>query len=178
MRTLTPFGNLIRPYLILLTPFYMFSKTLDVCLLLIFTSYQNVLGTIFPLLDIFSASPNAPTNTYIPVFSPVFGTFSSPIRGFQRLWTEVTNAYHSSFKRPPQKGVNSLALAAVLGAPALSVPISEVPYHSRVSGQEERMPFVVALMSLPGTDLLLMDTIYDVLKKSGMKTTVAAGKTM
>jgi len=83
-----------------------------------------------------------------------------------------------NFKRPPQRGVNSLALAAVLGAPALSVPISEVPYHSRVSGQEERMPFVVALMSLPGTDLLLMDTIYDVLKKSGMKTTVAAGKTM
>jgi len=40
------------------------------------------------------------------------------------------------------------------------------------------MPFVVAVMGLPGTDLLLMDTIYDVLKKSGMKTAVAAGKTM
>ncbi|QKX64225.1 uncharacterized protein TRUGW13939_11398 [Talaromyces rugulosus] len=58
--------------------------------------------------------------------------------------------YAPAFKRPPQHGINTLALAAVLKSPAFTVPIIQIPYHSNVTGREEMLPFSVALMSSPG----------------------------
>ena len=81
-------------------------------------------------------------------------------------------------KRPPQPGVNALALAAVLGAPAVTVPIAEITYHSRVTQQEEKLPFVVAIMGKPGTDLALMETVQTALEKAGLPTKMQAGRTM
>ncbi|KAL4939101.1 amidase signature domain-containing protein [Aspergillus oleicola] len=57
------------------------------------------------------------------------------------------------FKRPPQDGINTLALAPVLKAPALTVPIGEISFNSRISGNEEKLPFAVAVMSPPGIEL-------------------------
>ncbi|OKL58530.1 hypothetical protein UA08_06367 [Talaromyces atroroseus] len=54
-----------------------------------------------------------------------------------------------AFKRPPQDGINTLALAPVLKSPVLAVPIAQIPYHSKVTGCEEMLPFAVALMSPP-----------------------------
>lgn len=71
-----------------------------------------------------------------------------------------------------------MALAAVLGAPALAVPIAEIPYHSRVTQQQEKLPFVVAIMGKPGTDLALMKTVQTALERAGRPTKVQAGKTM
>ena len=79
-------------------------------------------------------------------------------------------------KRPPQPGVNALALAAVLGAPALAVSIAEIPYHSRVTQREEKLPFVVAIMGKPGTDLALMETVQTALEKAGLPTKMQAGR--
>ncbi|OQV02458.1 hypothetical protein CLAIMM_07654 [Cladophialophora immunda] len=70
-----------------------------------------------------------------------------------------------NFRRPPP-GVNSIFLSPVLGAPELLVPIDEIPYQSRVTRQEEKLPFVIGLMSLPGTDLLLLEEVHRILTKS------------
>ncbi|KAK4228636.1 amidase signature domain-containing protein [Podospora fimiseda] len=53
-------------------------------------------------------------------------------------------------KRQLQPGVNALGLAAVLESPVLAVPVSEVAYHSRITGREEKLPFVVAVMGKLG----------------------------
>ncbi|RKK89170.1 hypothetical protein BFJ68_g16775 [Fusarium oxysporum] len=82
------------------------------------------------------------------------------------------------FKRPPQDGINALCLAPVLHSPVLAFPIGEIPYHSRVTEREEKLPFAVAVMGVPGTDLTLMDTVRKVLKKAGLPTSVMTGKTM
>lgn len=77
-----------------------------------------------------------------------------------------------SFRRPPP-GINSIFLSPVLGAPELLVPstslrpggtilqanddtVDEIPYQSKVTGQEEKLPFVIGLMSLPGKFLIEM----------------------
>ncbi|KAL3590974.1 hypothetical protein FPOAC2_13179 [Fusarium poae] len=82
------------------------------------------------------------------------------------------------FKRPPQDGINALSLAPVLHSPVLTVPIGEISYHSRVTKCEERLPFSVAVMGIPGVDLSLMETVYSVLEKAGLPTSVETGKTL
>ncbi|KAF4992471.1 hypothetical protein FGRMN_7142 [Fusarium graminum] len=81
-----------------------------------------------------------------------------------------------TFKRPPQDGINSLALAPVLHSPVLNVPIGEMPYDSRVTGRQEYLPFSVAVMGVQGTDLILMDTVHSVLESAGFPTKVNTGK--
>ncbi|KAJ5718895.1 uncharacterized protein N7483_009977 [Penicillium malachiteum] len=83
-----------------------------------------------------------------------------------------------SFERPPQQGINTLALAPVLKAPALAVPIAEISYKSRISQITERLPFAVCIVSPPGTDLVLLDCVRDVLIASGRPTVVKTGQSM
>jgi hypothetical protein len=80
-----------------------------------------------------------------------------------------------SFRRPPQDGISALGLGPVMKAPVLAVPsktfckifshagrkttltsykVSEVSYESRVTQQTEKLPFVVAIMGMPGKILL------------------------
>ena len=47
-----------------------------------------------------------------------------------------------------------------------------------MTGNEELLPFVVALASPPGTDLFLLKTAIDLLKSSGRPTSVQSGKVM
>ncbi|PON25427.1 glutamyl-tRNA(Gln) amidotransferase [Trichoderma gamsii] len=82
------------------------------------------------------------------------------------------------FRRPPQGGINALALGPVTKSPVLAIPIAEVPYHSRVSGQEERLPFAVALMGTPGSDLQLIDTAIEILSHLNLPTVVQTGRHM
>ncbi|KAI1425310.1 amidase signature domain-containing protein [Xylaria sp. FL1777] len=83
-----------------------------------------------------------------------------------------------TFRRPPQDGIDALALGPVMNAPVLTVPIAELPYHSRITDQEEMLPFALAVMSPAGTDLALMDEVLKVLKRSGMPTIVKTGTSM
>ncbi|RSM10374.1 hypothetical protein CDV31_007250 [Fusarium ambrosium] len=83
-----------------------------------------------------------------------------------------------TFKRPPQDGIHALAIAPVLQSPVLAVPIAEIPYHSRITEKEERMPFAVAIMGTPGTDLALLDVARNGLKRAGLPTFVETGKTI
>ncbi|KAJ6037380.1 amidase signature enzyme [Penicillium herquei] len=83
-----------------------------------------------------------------------------------------------NFERPPQQGINTLALAPVLKAPALAVPIAEIPYKSRISQITEKLPFAACIVSPPGTDLTLLDCVRDVLIASGRPTVVKTGQDM
>ncbi|KAF2020416.1 amidase signature enzyme [Aaosphaeria arxii CBS 175.79] len=86
-----------------------------------------------------------------------------------------------SFERPPP-GVNCLALAAVLEAPALTIPttcaVAEIPYTSRISGRDEMLPFAVTVMGNAGTDLALLDTALKILEAAGLPTTLKTGTRM
>ncbi|KAL7934352.1 amidase signature domain-containing protein [Trichoderma chlorosporum] len=82
------------------------------------------------------------------------------------------------FQRPPQAGINCLALGPVMKSPVLAIPIAEVPYHSRVSQREEKLPFAVALMGTPGTDLKLLDTAIRILPSLNVPTTVRTGRSI
>ncbi|KAM6478094.1 amidase signature domain-containing protein [Trichoderma sp. SZMC 28011] len=82
------------------------------------------------------------------------------------------------FRRPPQDGINALALGPVMKSPVLAVPIAEIPYHSRISDREEKLPFAVALMGAPGTDLKLIDTAIQILQSLNLSTVVKTGRSM
>ncbi|KAH8122242.1 amidase signature enzyme [Trichoderma asperelloides] len=82
------------------------------------------------------------------------------------------------FQRPPQRGVNALAIGPVTKSPVLAIPIAEIPYHSRVSGREEKLPFAVALMGTPGSDLQLIDTAIQILSHLNLPTVVQTGRSM
>jgi hypothetical protein len=120
-----------------------------------------------------------------------------------------------SFKRPPQGGINALALAPVLKAPVLAVPskwqllklstwvqVTEM-YNSQrnplriedhwnyrnfafrsCNHVPSRYVFALVVKRISrlrdsrGTDLMLMETIHDILKSTGRPTVVKTGKTM
>ncbi|KAM0455117.1 hypothetical protein ACHAPV_008008 [Trichoderma viride] len=82
------------------------------------------------------------------------------------------------FKRPPQAGINALALGPVTKSPVLAIPIAEIPYLSRVSGREEKLPFAVALMGTPGSDLQLIDTAIHIMSQLNLPTVVQTGRSM
>ncbi|KAJ8110763.1 hypothetical protein OPT61_g6474 [Boeremia exigua] len=64
-------------------------------------------------------------------------------------------------------GVPNLFLSPILKAPELTVPIGEMSFNSKVSGNEERLPVAVSIIGPPGQDLYLIDLIAKVLRASG-----------
>ena len=76
--------------------------------------------------------------------------------------------------------------------------VAEIPFHSRVTDRDEKLPFAVAVMGNPGklsykhfkvkdcsilttvsgTDLALMDTLHDILTIANLPTTVKCGRSI
>ncbi|TPX13845.1 uncharacterized protein E0L32_005789 [Thyridium curvatum] len=79
---------------------------------------------------------------------------------------------------PEVPGLQPPYLSAILNAPELAIPISELAYTSRITNQEENLPVVVSLMSGSGTDLDFIRWTLDALEKSGRPTKVKTGKVM
>jgi hypothetical protein len=82
------------------------------------------------------------------------------------------------FQQPPQPGISSLFFVEVLNSPALAIPLDQIPYNSRVTGNEEHLPLVVTLASPPGTDIFLLMTAQSILISSGRPTSAESGKVM
>ncbi|KAF9630230.1 hypothetical protein BFW01_g411 [Lasiodiplodia theobromae] len=78
----------------------------------------------------------------------------------------------------PTPGLRNTDLSAILGAPELAVPIAEIPYQSRISGDVEMLPVVASLMGTPQMDVALIDTVLDFFNASGRATKVNTGKRM
>ena len=103
---------------------------------------------------------------------------------------------------PEVPGLRPTYLSAILGAPELAIPskrprsadvtynffslryadrhhtpsVTQLPYQSRITGQEEKLPMVVSLIGAPGTDMRLLEWTIDSLRKSNRPTKVKAGK--
>jgi len=74
--------------------------------------------------------------------------------------------------------LDSLWLAPILGAPEISLPIGEMPYHSTVSQRTEYLPIAVSLMGPPRTDMALIDAACHCIEKSGRPSRVLTGSRM
>lgn len=71
-----------------------------------------------------------------------------------------------------------LFLSHMLGGPELLVPSGQIAHQSKVTGREEFLPIAISLLSAPGTDLELMDSVFKCLKHSARATEAATGKRM
>ncbi|KAK0512827.1 hypothetical protein JMJ35_004844 [Cladonia borealis] len=73
-------------------------------------------------------------------------------------------------------GVPMLFLSPITGGPELTIPVGQVPFHSRVSGRVEPLPVAVSLLASPGRDIGLLGQAQKCLETSGRPTIVHTGK--
>ncbi|KAH7092427.1 amidase signature domain-containing protein [Paraphoma chrysanthemicola] len=78
----------------------------------------------------------------------------------------------------PPKGLSVLYFSPALGAPEIVVPAGQIPYKSRITGQEEFLPVAVSLLGAPGTDMELISLVERFLISAGRPTKVLTGKNM
>ncbi|KAH7312544.1 amidase signature domain-containing protein [Stachybotrys elegans] len=79
---------------------------------------------------------------------------------------------------PNVPGLRSTFLSAILGCPELAIPIAELPYKSRITEKEERLPIVVSLIGNAGADMDLLQWSIKVLENDGRPTKVKTGNVM
>ncbi|KAL6714329.1 hypothetical protein ACLMJK_007752 [Lecanora helva] len=77
---------------------------------------------------------------------------------------------------PDVPGLRPTYLSAILEAPELAIPITQLPYKSRTTGKDEKLPMVVSLMGAPGTDMELLEWALNSLRGSDRPTNVKTGK--
>lgn len=73
-------------------------------------------------------------------------------------------------------GIDPLNLASLLRIPQLVVPIGQSPYESRVTGCTEHLPIACSIAGASGSDLMLINLIYDALTTQGWPTEVKTGR--
>jgi hypothetical protein len=56
------------------------------------------------------------------------------------------------------------------------ITVSQLPYTSRITNKEEKIPLVVSLMGAPHSDMELIQWAIQGLQKSGRATKVLTGK--
>ncbi|KAH6985309.1 hypothetical protein EDB80DRAFT_733936 [Ilyonectria destructans] len=86
--------------------------------------------------------------------------------------------YRDEYKESPWMGGNGFHrnfISSLTGCPEVVVPIGQIPYTSRVTKRQEFLPIVVATLGPHGTDIALTKFVVDVLRKSGMQTSVSTG---
>lgn len=72
---------------------------------------------------------------------------------------------------------STYSLSYLSGCPDATIPIGEVPYHSRITDREEMLPVSLSVLSPPGTDLELLALLAE-LEEYGIVRPVAAGASM
>ncbi|AEO67441.1 uncharacterized protein THITE_2049603 [Thermothielavioides terrestris NRRL 8126] len=77
-----------------------------------------------------------------------------------------------------QSALDELFLPPILGAPDIAVPIGDVPYQSRITGQTEHLPVVVNFVAAPGRDWELIAAVEKIMALSARPTVVRTGKRM
>ena len=77
-----------------------------------------------------------------------------------------------------QNGFDPLFVSPILGCPDLVIPIAQIAYKSRISGQEEQLPVCVNLLGMPGRDADLIEVARSVLHASGRPGAVRVGSKM
>ncbi|PVH86157.1 amidase signature enzyme [Cadophora sp. DSE1049] len=78
----------------------------------------------------------------------------------------------------PVLGLRTTCLSPFLGAPELTIPISSLPFQSRLSNITEVLPVVMSLMGAPGTDFELIEMALRCLQETGRPFKVNTGGRM
>lgn len=81
--------------------------------------------------------------------------------------------YRSAPTGPPL-GFGDSSIPIIAGTPEIVVPIGEIPYLSRITGQTEYLPVTMALRMSRGCDFALADLVSD-LEDAGVLRPVSAG---
>ncbi|EED16521.1 hypothetical protein TSTA_016010 [Talaromyces stipitatus ATCC 10500] len=71
-----------------------------------------------------------------------------------------------------------LLLSPILSSPEIVVPIGQLPYLSRISGNIEYLPVSGSIMGTPGSDLDLVHLVNNFWEQVGRPTKILTGKTM
>ncbi|KUL81909.1 hypothetical protein ZTR_10739 [Talaromyces verruculosus] len=77
---------------------------------------------------------------------------------------------------PEVPGLRPMCLAAMLRAPELAIPISQMAYKSRITGKDETIPIVISLMGTTGSDSQLLTWTIGSWQKAKFPTRVKTGK--
>lgn len=77
-----------------------------------------------------------------------------------------------------QTATDELFLSPILGSPDIVIPIGEIPYQSRVTGNQEFLPVAINVVGTPGMDYWVLESMRTVLLKSGRPSKVNAGSRM
>ncbi|KAF4991723.1 hypothetical protein FDECE_13954 [Fusarium decemcellulare] len=79
---------------------------------------------------------------------------------------------------PPtiSEGIGLDSLVAILGVPYLSVPFTQEPYDSRISGRTEYQPICVSMMGPQGSDADTIRLVKQALEKAHVRTRVDTGR--
>ncbi|KAI0099796.1 amidase [Nemania sp. FL0031] len=75
-------------------------------------------------------------------------------------------------------GYHPLYLSPIAGTPEVTAPIGEIPYYSDVTQREEPLAVSVSVVSCPGTDLHLIDCVYQALVEGKKPVKVATGRSI
>lgn len=77
-----------------------------------------------------------------------------------------------------QTATDELFLSPILGSPDIVIPIGEIPYQSRVTGNQEILPVAINVVGAPGSDYWILESMRTVLQKSGRPSKVKSGSRM
>jgi len=72
-------------------------------------------------------------------------------------------------------GYTAMALAALLALPQLVIPIGQIPYDSRITGNVAYLPVAASIAGASGSDLMIMNLAEAALNCSGWPTEVETG---
>jgi hypothetical protein len=74
-----------------------------------------------------------------------------------------------------QTATDELFLSPMLRSPDIAIPIGEIPYQSRTTGNQEQLPVAINVVRTPGMDDWVLESMRTVLRKSGRPCRVKPG---
>ena len=102
-----------------------------------------------------------------------------PLLVFPRTWGLPD--YRDTHPAPDRplfwNGFSQYSISYCSGCPDFTVPVGEVPYHSRITDCEEWLPVSVALLGRPGMDMTMLKLLGE-LDKSGVLMPLKTGSRM
>ncbi|OCK76177.1 amidase [Lepidopterella palustris CBS 459.81] len=75
-------------------------------------------------------------------------------------------------------GFHPFYISTIAGTPEVVAPVGEISHYSKISEREEPMPVSVAVLSAPGTDMLLIDVIKRAMEQGDRPTKLATGRSI
>ena len=86
-----------------------------------------------------------------------------PLLIFPQSWgcPDYRDRYPASNSQLFWSGFSRFAISYCSGCPDYTVPVSELPYHSRITGREEWLPLSLSVLGRPGTDFILFGLLKE-----------------